>query len=128
MIDVWGSESGPLETSVGEKGVEKGQGERSANLHPFLVCEAEYRSITGLLPFRNDSRAFIYVRSMMFDMDSKESGPLETFVGVKGVEKGQGERLANLHPFLEGELNIGPKQDSSRFGTTQGPSYRLDPS
>ena len=30
--------------------------------------------------------------------------------------------------FLRARLNIGPKQDSSRFGTTQGPSYRLDPS
>jgi hypothetical protein len=27
--------------------------------HPFLVCEAEYRSQTGLLLFPNDSRAFI---------------------------------------------------------------------
>ena len=51
--------TGPLETLVGQKGVEKGQGERPANLHPFLVCEAEYRSEMGLLPFLNDSRAFI---------------------------------------------------------------------
>ena len=84
---MWSSESGPLETFVGEKGVEKGQGERLENLHPFLVCEAEYRPITGLLPFRNDSKAFIYVRSIMFDLDSKETGPLETFVCVKGVKK-----------------------------------------
>ena len=30
--------------------------------------------------------------------------------------------------FLCARLNIGPKRDSSRFGTTQGPSYRLDQS
>ena len=64
------------------------------------MCEAEYRFETVLLPFRNDSRAFIYVRSIMFDMDSKESGPLEAFVGEKGVEKGHGESPANLDPFL----------------------------
>ena len=51
--------TGPLETLVGEKGVEKGQGERPANLHPFLVFEAEYRFQTEILTFQNDSRAFI---------------------------------------------------------------------
>ncbi len=56
---MWGSESGLLETFVGQIGVEKGQGERPANLHPFLVFEAEYRFQTEILPFRNDSGAFI---------------------------------------------------------------------
>jgi hypothetical protein len=32
-------------------------------------------------------------------MDRKESGPLETFVGEKGVEKHQGERLKNFALF-----------------------------
>ena len=58
------------------------------NLNPFLVCEAEYRSQTGLLPFRKDSRAIIKVKSIVLDMDSKESVPLETFVCQRGVEKG----------------------------------------
>ena len=44
----------------------------------------------------------------MLDMDSKESGPLETCVGEKGVEKGQGESSANLHLFLRARLNNGP--------------------
>ena len=35
----------------------------------------------------------------MFDMDSKESGPLETFGGQIGVEKGKGERLEYFAPF-----------------------------
>ena len=69
-------------------------------LHPFLVREAEYRSQTGLLRFRNDSRAFILVSSIVFDMRGSESGPLETFVGQIGVEKGQGERLEIVNPFL----------------------------
>ena len=97
---MWGSKSGPLETFIGVKGVEKGQGERLENLHPFLVCEAEYKSQTRLLLFRKDSRTFKYVRSIVFDVRGSESGPLETFIGVKGVEKGQGERLENLHPCL----------------------------
>ena len=59
MFDMDSKESGPLETFIGVKGVKKGQGERLENLHPFLVCEAEYRSQTVLLLFRNDSRAFI---------------------------------------------------------------------
>ncbi len=59
MFDMWGSESGPLETFVGEIGVEKGKGERLENLHPFLVCEAENRSKKVLLSFRNDLRASI---------------------------------------------------------------------
>ena len=69
------------------------------NLYPLLVCEAEYRSQTGLLPFRNDSRAIIKVRFILLDMDIKESGPLATFVGQRGVETGQGGRLEKFAPF-----------------------------
>ena len=63
------------------------------------MSEAEYRSQTGLLPFRNDSRAIIKVRFILLDMDSKESDPLATFLGEKGVEIGQGERLEKFEPF-----------------------------
>ena len=66
----------------------KAREEDLKNLHHFLVCEAEYRFQTGLLPFRKDSRAIIKVKSIVLDMDSKESGTLATFVCQRGVEKG----------------------------------------
>ena len=59
MFDMDSKESGPLETFVGEKRVEKGQRERPENLHLFLCARLNIGLIMGLFPFRNDSRAFI---------------------------------------------------------------------
>ena len=125
---MWGSESGPLETFVGQIGVEM------AREKDLKICTRFLCARLNIGPKR-DSSCFGTTQGPSFRLDpgcltwtARSKVRWRPLLAKKESKRAREKDLKICTLFLCVRLNIGPKRDSSRFGTTQGPSYRLDPS